>query len=150
MAKKYCSAGADEIVFFDIFATKENHEINYELISKIKKNINIPLIVRGGINSKIKVEKTLKSGANRVSLNSYTNYLLDKGVDKISKKLIEEAAETIIAAKNNDKKEIIYEMSDLLYHMIVLMNYCNISYSDICNELQSRSYKSCNRKKEVI
>lgn len=96
------------------------------------------------------INRTINAIRKQPIENSYTNYLLDKGVDKISKKLIEEAAETIIAAKNNDKKEIIYEMSDLLYHMIVLMNYCNISYSDICNELQSRSYKSCNRKKEVI
>ena len=51
---------------------------------------------------------------------SYTNYLFDKGIDKILKKVGEEATETIIAAKNADKKEIVYEMSDLIYHLTVL------------------------------
>ena len=52
---------------------------------------------------------------------SYTNYLLDKGIDKILKKVGEENAETIIAAKNNDKDEIVYETSDLLYHLLVML-----------------------------
>ncbi|MEG0379958.1 MAG: bifunctional phosphoribosyl-AMP cyclohydrolase/phosphoribosyl-ATP diphosphatase HisIE, partial [Eubacterium sp.] len=53
---------------------------------------------------------------------SYTNYLFNKGVDKICKKIGEESAETIIAAKNNSKEELTYEASDLLYHLTVLLN----------------------------
>ena len=69
---------------------------------------------------------------------SYTNYLFDKGIDKILKKVGEEAAETIIAAKNSDEKELIYESSDLIYHLLVLLNEKNIPFSRIIEELQGR------------
>ena len=58
---------------------------------------------------------------SNVKEGSYTNYLIEKGLDKILKKVGEEATETIIAAKNEDKKEVIYELSDLLYHISVLI-----------------------------
>ena len=69
---------------------------------------------------------------------SYTNYLFDKGLDKILKKVGEEAAEIIIASKNPDPEEIKYEISDFLYHMMVLMAYKNISWEEIMEELASR------------
>lgn len=69
---------------------------------------------------------------------SYTNYLFDKGVDKICKKVGEEAAEVIIAAKNNSKKEITYEISDLLYHLMVLMVEEDVKLDDIYEELKGR------------
>lgn len=69
---------------------------------------------------------------------SYTNYLFRHGQDKILKKLGEEAVETIIASKNNDKKEILYEMGDLWYHCLVTLAYHNISPKDLLNELLSR------------
>ena len=69
---------------------------------------------------------------------SYTNYLLEKGIDKILKKVGEESAEVIIAAKGNDKGQTIYEMCDLIYHSLVLMNYMNIDFEDLQNELKSR------------
>lgn len=69
---------------------------------------------------------------------SYTNYLFDKGLDKILKKLGEEAAEIIIAAKNPDAGEIKYEMSDFLYHMMVLMAEKGISWEEITEELANR------------
>jgi len=71
--------------------------------------------------------------------NSYTNYLLDKGVDKICKKVGEEAAETIIAAKNNDKTELINEISDLTYHILVLMLNQGVALRDILTELKERN-----------
>lgn len=77
---------------------------------------------------------------------SYTNYLLDKGLDKILKKVGEEAAETIIAAKNEDKNEIIYEMSDLIYHLMVLMEVSDVSWDDIFGELAARELKKGNLK----
>lgn len=70
--------------------------------------------------------------------NSYTNYLLDKGIDKILKKVGEETSEVIIASKNKDKNEIIYELSDLTYHVLVLMIENNINLSDIKEELSKR------------
>lgn len=69
---------------------------------------------------------------------SYTNYLFDKGIDKMLKKIGEEAAELIIAAKNPDPEEIKYEMSDLLYHAMVLMVERGVTWEDITKELANR------------
>ncbi|MCR5791205.1 MAG: bifunctional phosphoribosyl-AMP cyclohydrolase/phosphoribosyl-ATP diphosphatase HisIE [Lachnospiraceae bacterium] len=70
---------------------------------------------------------------------SYTNYLFEKGIDKILKKVGEEATEIVIAAKNPDKEEVRYEMADFLYHMMVLMAECGLSWEDITEELANRS-----------
>ena len=69
---------------------------------------------------------------------SYTNYLCDKGVDKILKKVGEEATEVIIGAKNNDKQEVVYEVSDLAYHLIVLMIEQGITLEEVKLELANR------------
>lgn len=69
---------------------------------------------------------------------SYTNYLFNKGIDKILKKVGEEATETVIAAKNNDKEELTAELSDLLYHALVLMEQTDIQPNDIFQELMRR------------
>ncbi len=69
---------------------------------------------------------------------SYTTYLFQKGIDKILKKVGEECTEVIIAAKADDKKETIYEIADLAYHLMVLMNEMEISVEDIHKELASR------------
>ena len=69
---------------------------------------------------------------------SYTTYLFEKGIDKILKKVGEESTEVIIAGKADDKAETIYEISDLMYHVLVLMIEMGISVDDIMNELKSR------------
>ncbi|MPW25353.1 bifunctional phosphoribosyl-AMP cyclohydrolase/phosphoribosyl-ATP diphosphatase HisIE [Alkalibaculum sp. M08DMB] len=69
---------------------------------------------------------------------SYTNYLFNSGIDKILKKVGEENAETIIAAKNNSKEELIYETSDLFYHLLVLLVNQGVTLEDIYLELQKR------------
>lgn len=69
---------------------------------------------------------------------SYTNYLFDKGIDKILKKVGEEATEIIIAAKNPDPEEIKYEISDFLYHVMVLMAERGVTWEDITKELARR------------
>lgn len=69
---------------------------------------------------------------------SYTTYLFEKGIDKILKKVGEECTEVIIAGKADDKKETIYEISDLVYHVLVLMIEMGISIDDIKKELASR------------
>lgn len=69
---------------------------------------------------------------------SYTTYLFEKGLDKILKKVGEECTEVIIAAKADDKKETVYEISDLVYHLMVLMIEMGISLEDIHKELASR------------
>lgn len=69
---------------------------------------------------------------------SYTNYLFDKGIDKILKKLGEECTEIVIAAKNPDPEEIKYEISDFLYHCMVLMVEKKVTWEEIMNELSQR------------
>lgn len=69
---------------------------------------------------------------------SYTNYLFDKGIDKILKKLGEEATEIVIAAKNPNANEIKYEISDFLYHMMVLMVEKGVTWEEITQELDKR------------
>lgn len=69
---------------------------------------------------------------------SYTNYLFDKGIDKILKKLGEECTEIVIAAKNPNANEVKYEISDFLYHMMVLMVEKGVSWEDITEELDKR------------
>ena len=69
---------------------------------------------------------------------SYTTYLFDKGLDKILKKVGEESTEVIIAAKAEDKKETIYEIADLAYHVMVLMTEAGISLEEVRRELASR------------
>ena len=69
---------------------------------------------------------------------SYTNYLFDKGIDKILKKCGEESAEIIIAAKNPDRMELRYEIADYLYHLMVLMVDSGLSWADVMKELADR------------
>ena len=69
---------------------------------------------------------------------SYTNYLFDKGIDKVLKKVGEEATEIVIAAKNPDKEEIKYEIADFLYHVMVLMAQRDVTWEDITEELANR------------
>ena len=69
---------------------------------------------------------------------SYTNYLFDKGIDKILKKVGEEATEIVIAAKNPDPEELKYEIADFLYHMIVLMVEKGLTWEEISGELAKR------------
>ncbi|MCL2014406.1 MAG: bifunctional phosphoribosyl-AMP cyclohydrolase/phosphoribosyl-ATP diphosphatase HisIE [Oscillospiraceae bacterium] len=70
---------------------------------------------------------------------SYTSYLFEKGLDKILKKVGEECTEVVIAAKNPNKSELIYELSDLLYHALVLMVETKVAPQEILDELESRS-----------
>ena len=79
---------------------------------------------------------------------SYTKYLLDKGSDKILKKVGEECTEVIIAAKNNDKEEQVNEICDLAYHLLVLMVDKNIELKEIEAELIKRRNKNNNFKGE--
>ena len=69
---------------------------------------------------------------------SYTTYLFEKGLDKILKKVGEETTEVIIAAKAEDRKETVYEIADLAYHVMVLMTEAGISVADVHRELASR------------
>lgn len=82
--------------------------------------------------------KMLKGRKTEKKEGSYTTYLFEKGIDKILKKVGEESTEVIIAGKANDKKETIYEIADLAYHVMVLMVEMGISEDEIIAELASR------------
>jgi len=84
------------------------------------------------------VAAVIKNRKDNPIEGSYTNYLLTKGVDKICKKVGEESSEVIIAAKNNSKEELTYEISDLVYHVLVLMEDRGVRIEDIKNELRKR------------
>ncbi len=84
------------------------------------------------------VYNTIQNRKGLPQEGSYTNYLFDKGLDKILKKIGEEATEIVIAAKNPDLEDIKYEMSDFLYHMMVLMVETGITWEDIVEQLNQR------------
>ncbi len=75
---------------------------------------------------------------NNPKEGSYTNYLFDKGIDKILKKVGEETAEVIIAAKNTDDSELTYEIADLMYHLTVLLSVKEQDWNNIYKELKKR------------
>lgn len=84
------------------------------------------------------VYETILDRKNNPKEGSYTNYLFDKGIDKILKKVGEEATELVIAAKNPNPEEIKYELSDFLYHAMVLMVERGVTWEDITKELADR------------
>lgn len=84
------------------------------------------------------LERTVQKKIQKPEEGSYTKYLIDKGTDKILKKCGEEMTEVIIAAKNKDKQELVDETSDLLYHMLVMLNNEGVSLKDVENKLEER------------
>ncbi len=84
------------------------------------------------------LQKLIEGRKTEKKEGSYTTYLFEKGIDKILKKVGEESTEVIIAGKADDKAETIYEISDLTYHVLVLMVQMGISVDDIKRELASR------------
>jgi len=86
----------------------------------------------------ITLVNTIKQRKQNPKDGSYTNYLFDKGIDKILKKVGEETAEVIIAAKNKGKNELIYETADLIYHMLVLLEEKEVKLDEVYTELIKR------------
>ena len=110
-----CHTGEDSCFFNPVYESEELQEFSLQALVKL---------IEGR-----KIEK--KEG-------SYTTYLFEKGTDKILKKVGEECTEVIIAGKADEKKETVYEIADLCYHVLVLMIQMGISLEDIHKELASR------------
>lgn len=110
-----CHKGTDSCFTQPVYQSENRHEFSYD-----------------GLMNLIEGRKSEKKEG------SYTTYLFEKGLDKILKKVGEESTEVIIAAHAHDKKETIYEIADLAYHVMVLMIEAGISLEDIHNELASR------------
>lgn len=87
------------------------------------------------------LEKTVQKKMANPEEGSYTKYLMEEGIDKILKKCGEEMTEVVIAAKNKDKKELIDESSDLLYHFLVLLNQSDVTLKDVEENLAARHGK---------
>ncbi len=110
-----CHLGTDSCFTNKVWESDELHEFSLEILSEL---------IEGR-------KKEKKEG-------SYTTYLFEKGLDKILKKVGEESTEVIIAGKAQDKNDTIYEIADLVYHLLVLMIEAGISLEDIHDELASR------------
>ena len=110
-----CHLGTTSCFENPVFQSDERHEFSYQ-----------------GLMELIEGRKTEKKEG------SYTTYLFEKGLYKILKKVGEECTEVIIAAKDDDRKETIYEVADLAYHVMVMMIQMGISLEDIHKELASR------------
>lgn len=109
-----------------------NNSCFFETIAKKEYRVNNPAQLLNDVYDVIMDRKVNpKEG-------SYTNYLFDKGIDKILKKLGEEATEIVIAAKNPNPEEIKYEISDFLYHMLVLMAEKGVTWQEVLDELSRR------------
>jgi len=85
-----------------------------------------------------KVQKTIYKRIKEKPENSYVSKLVTGGQDRILKKITEEAGEVVIASKNNDKDEIVYEVADLIFHSLVAISYHNIDIDDVFKELKKR------------
>ena len=110
-----CHRGTTSCFEYPVYQSENRHEFSYQ-----------------GLMELIEGRKTEKKEG------SYTTYLFEKGLDKILKKVGEECTEVIIAAKDDDRKETIYEVADLAYHVMVMMIQMGISLEDIHKELASR------------
>ena len=110
-----CHLGTDSCFEYPLWQSEELHEFSMDGLMEL-----------------------LKGRKEEMPEGSYTSYLFEKGIDKILKKVGEESTEVIIAAKDRDRKETIYEIADLTYHVMVLMIEAGISLEDIHRELASR------------
>lgn len=90
----------------------------------------------------LKLEQIIKEREEVRPEGAYTTYLFEKGLDKILKKVGEEAAEVIIAAKNRDSEELKWEAADLIYHLLVLLREQKLPFAEILNVLEKRHEKS--------
>ena len=98
------------------------------------------------MNSFEQMEAVIAQRRSQPQEGSYTCYLFDKGLDKILKKVGEECAETIIAAKNGDRENLVEEINDVFYHIMVMMNECGVTLEDVCREMDLRAQKIGNLK----
>ena len=110
-----CHLGTDSCFEYPLWQSEELHEFSMDGLMEL-----------------------LKGRKEEMPEGSYTSYLFEKGIDKILKKVGEESTEVIVAAKGNDKKETVYEIADLAYHVMVLMTEMGITTDDVRRELASR------------
>ncbi len=116
-----CHTNNESCFFTDVYFNDDNKATNLSIL--------------------VELYKIIEDRKTHPIEGAYTNYLFDKGIDKILKKVGEEAAEVIIAAKNNAPDEIIYETSDLIYHTMVMLSDRGVKPNLILDELRKRFNK---------
>ena len=114
-----------------------NHSCFYRKVVD-GKLVEIPTEIKGSPEILYAVYDTIVDRVKNPKEGSYTNYLFEKGIDKILKKVGEESAEVIIASKNYVKSEVQYETADLLYHLSVVLVEQGLTWNEIFEELESR------------
>lgn len=142
-----CHTGARSCFFREMKKMNEDERQVEDV--KLATNENSEPVLNDETNLSATLEKLYALIAQRRAErpeNSYTTYLFNAGLDKILKKIGEESAETIIAAKNADAKAFVAEVSDLIYHLIVLMVERGASLEDVRAELAERSMKGTREK----
>ncbi|NPC94267.1 bifunctional phosphoribosyl-AMP cyclohydrolase/phosphoribosyl-ATP diphosphatase HisIE [Bacillus sp. WMMC1349] len=113
------------------------HQGNDSCFSSMQKTA-----VRGRFTILSELESTIARRYVDMPEGAYTTYLFDKGIDKILKKVGEEAAEVIIAAKNRNLEELRWEVADLIYHLFVLLKEQSLPFAEVLNELRKRQERS--------
>lgn len=111
---------------------------NYDIIGENKQVFSPEEIYSGDAAILQELYEVVAKRKENPKEGSYTNYLFEKGLDKILKKVGEESAEVIIASKNRSKEEVTYEVSDLVYHLMVLLVEQDVSLEEIYGELRKR------------
>ena len=127
-----CHLGTDSCFTNPVFEKEDNKTTGVDLVA------NDTTAATSSDFSLDSLYELLEGRKKDLPEGSYTTYLFQKGIDKILKKIGEESTEVIIAAKADDKKETIYEIADLAYHIMVMMVEMGISVEDIKEELASR------------
>ena len=114
------------------------HTGNYSCFYRDLQGEEIDTSIPFQINILQELYQIILSRQQEMPEGSYTSYLFQEGIDKILKKVGEESAEVIIAAKNRDKNEVVYETADLIYHLLVMMVEQGVGVRDVLAELRSR------------
>lgn len=114
------------------------HTGNYSCFYRDLQGEEIDTSIPFQINILQELYQIILSRQQEMPEGSYTSYLFREGIDKILKKVGEESAEVIIAAKNRDKNEVVYETADLIYHLLVMMVEQGVGVRDVLAELRSR------------
>lgn len=114
------------------------HTGNYSCFYRDLQGSEIDTAIPFQINILQELYQVILSRQQEMPEGSYTSYLFQEGIDKILKKVGEESAEVIIAAKNREKSEVVYETADLIYHLLVMMVEQGVGVGDVLAELRSR------------
>jgi phosphoribosyl-ATP pyrophosphohydrolase/phosphoribosyl-AMP cyclohydrolase len=126
-----CHTGSESCFAEELFRSSPRHEEKTKPVSTDDLSRLAPVLDH--------LAGVIRERKRELPEDSYTTQLFKKGLDHIAKKVAEESAETILAAKDHDREQIAYEAADLLYHLLVLLIHEEVSLEDVAQELSRRS-----------